>query len=263
MDLRAIFYEFPRDTLIITKRNLIRYIRLPRLIFFSSIQPIMFLVLFNYVFGGSIGASTRVPGGKYIDYLLPGILVQMVMFGGVQTGIGLAEDMSRGIIDRFRSLPMSRLAVITGRTLSDAVRNVIVICIMLVVGSLIGFRFQTNFPHALAMVGVAVLFGLALSWAFALIGMSVGDSETAQLASFVFIFPLTFASAAFVATETLPKWLQVFVRNQPVTFVANAARELSLGINEHGAVWKIIIWSLGMLVVFIPLALRQYKRKTA
>lgn len=262
MDLKKIFYDFPRDSFIITKRNLIRYIRLPRLIFFSSIQPIMFLLLFNYVFGGSLGKTTVVPGGKYIDYLLPGILVQMVMFGGVQTGIGLAEDMSKGIVDRFRSLPMSRLAVVTGRTISDAVRNVVVISIMLIVGYFIGFRFETNFGYALAMVGIAVLFGFALSWTFALIGMMVSDAETAQLASFVFIFPLTFASAVFVAIQTLPKWLQVFVRNQPVTFVANAARELALGINEGGAIWKIILWSLGILLVFVPLSLRQYKRKT-
>ena len=252
-----------RDTWILTVRNLRRYARLPRLIFFSSIQPVMFLLLFNYVFGGSLGTSTHVPGGKYIDYLLPGILVQMVMFGGVQTGIGLADDMSRGIIDRFRSLPMSRIAVVAGRTIADAIRNLIVILIMIVVGYIIGFRFQSGFFNAASMVGLALLFGYSLSWVFAYIGMSVKDVETAQLASFVFIFPLTFASAVFVAVQTLPTWLQVFVRNQPITFMANAARELALGTDSGGAIWKVTFWSLGLLAIFIPLALQQYKRRSA
>ena len=183
------------------------------------------------------------------------------MFGGVQTGIGLAEDMSKGIVDRFRSLPMSRLAVIAGRTLSDAIRNISVILIMVAVGYMIGFRFHNGFFGAVGMVALATLLGFAFSWIFAYIGISVKDSETAQLASFVFIFPLTFASAAFVAVQTMPTWLQAFVRNQPITFLANAARQLSLGINESGAVWKILIWSLAILIVFIPLSLRQYKRQ--
>ncbi len=252
-----------RDTLIITRRNLIRYIRLPRLLFFSSIQPVMFLLLFNYVFGGALGGTTHVPGGKYIDYLLPGILVQMVMFGGVQTGIGLADDIGKGIIDRFRSLPMSRLAVVAGRTFADAVRNLMVVIIMVAVGYLIGFRFNAGFGNAIGMIAVAVLFGYALSWAFAWVGMAVHDPETAQLASFVLIFPLTFASAAFIPVQTMPSWLQVFVRNQPVTFVANSARHLALGVPDGGATWKILIWCFILLLIFIPLSIRLYKRFTA
>jgi len=251
------------DTLTITKRNLLRYVRLPRLLFFSSIQPIMFLLLFNYVMGGSIGVSIHVPGGKYIDYLLPGILVQMVMFGGVQTGIGLAQDMSLGIIDRFRSLPMSRLAVIAGRTLADTVRNVMVVLIMVGVGSLLGFRFHDGFVSALGMVGIAVLFGFALSWAFAFIGMMVTDAETAQLASFAFIFPMTFASSVFVAVQTMPEWLQVFARNQPVTFMATSARHFALGTPDDGATWKILLWVVAILAVCVPLALRQYRRRVS
>ncbi len=254
--------NFIRDTLILTKRNLIRYVRLPQLLFFSSIQPIMFLVLFNYVFGGAIGSSIHVPGGKYIDYLLPGILIQMVMFGGVQTGIGLAEDMGKGIIDRFRSLPMSRVAVIAGRTISDAIRNIVVMIIMIAAGYILGFRFQAGFISAVELVALATLFGFSISWIFALIGMSVKDSETAQLASFVFIFPVTFASSAFVTISSMPSWLQVFSRNQPVTLIANASRQLALGINENGAIWKILIWSIILLIIFIPLSLRQYKRKS-
>lgn len=247
------------DTWTITRRNLIRYVRLPRLLVFSSVQPIMFLVLFNYVFGGAIGAAA-VPGGKYINFLLPGILAQTIMFGGVQTGIGLAEDMGKGIIDRFRSLPMSRLAVIAGRTASDTVRNLTVVAIMLSVGFILGFRFQNGWMGAIGMIAVTVLFGYALSWVFAFIGMAVGDAETAQLASFFFIFPLVFASAAFVPVQTMPSWLQAFARNQPVTFVVNGARELALGIDSAGAVWKALVWSLGLLVIFIPLAVRRFKR---
>ena len=251
------------DTAIITRRNLVRYLRLPRLLFFSSVQPIMFLLLFNYVMGGAVSSTVHVPGGKYIDYLLPGILVQMVMFGGVQTGIGLAEDMSKGIVDRFRSLPMSRIAVIAGRTLSDTVRNIAVVCIMVSVGYLLGFRFHNGFASALGMVGIAVLFGFALSWAFAFIGMVMKDAETAQLASFVFIFPLTFASAVFVAIQTMPDWLQTFARNQPVTFMAGSARHFALGVPDDGSTWKILVWVTGILVIFMPLAIRQYKRRTA
>lgn len=262
MSLFKVIYKGTRDTAIITRRNLIRYVRLPRLLFFSSVQPVMFLLLFNYVFGGALGGSINVPGGKYIDFLLPGILVQMVMFGGVQTGIGLADDMSKGIVDRFRSLPMSRLAVVAGRTFADAVRNIVVVSIMVGVGYLIGFHFHSGWIDALCMVGVAVLFGYALSWAFALVGMAVHDPETAQLASFVFIFPLTFASAAFIPLQTMPSWLQVFVRNQPVTFVANSARHLALGVPDGGATWKILLWCVGILIVFIPLAIRQYRRST-
>jgi len=249
------------DTWTITKRNLLRYIRLPRLLVFSSIQPIMFLVLFNYVFGGAVRIGA-VPGGKYINYLLPGLLAQVVMFGAIQTGIGLADDMSRGIVDRFRSLPMSRAAVMAGRTLADTIRNLLVITIMVSVGSLMGFRFQHGFFNALGMVGVLLMYGFAFSWIAAVIGMASGDTETAQLAGFLMVFPLTFASAVFVPTKSMPGWLQAFANNQPVTHVVTAARELALGIPGNGAVWKIALWSLGILIVFIPLAVNRYKRSS-
>ena len=256
------FFDSLDDTLIITVRNLRRYLRLPQLVFFSSIQPIMFLLLFNYVFGGALCGSTHVPGGKYIDYLLPGILIQVVMFGGVQTGIGLAEDMGKGIIDRFKSLPMSRLAVVAGRTLSDTLRNVVVTIIMITVGIIIGFRFQTGSIHALYMILIALLFGFSLSWLFALIGMTVKDSETAQLASFLMIFPLTFASAAFVPIATMPSWLQAFSRNQPVTFAVDATRHFAIGVPDGGAVWKLLIWIVAILIVLIPLSIRLYKKRS-
>ncbi|HUS26101.1 MAG TPA: ABC transporter permease [Nevskiaceae bacterium] len=251
------------DTWTIAKRNLYRYIRLPQLLFFSSLQPIIFLLLFNYVFGGAIGNGIPpAADGKYINYLLPGILVQVTMFGGLQTGVGLADDMTRGIIDRFRSLPMSRIAVIAGRTLADTLRNVVVMAIMLTVGSLLGFRFHEGIGQGLAMAGIILLFGYALSWAFAFIGMTLRDAETAQLAGFLFVFPLVFASAAFVPVQTMPDWLQAFVRNQPITFVVNAARHFTLGVPADGAVWKTIVWSLGLLAIFVPLAIWQYRRRT-
>jgi len=258
---KTLYYNIS-DTWTITKRNLLRYVRLPQLLVFSSIQPVMFLLLFNFVFGGAIGDAPQVPGGKYINFLLPAIMVQVTMFGGLQTGIGLAEDMSKGIIDRFRSLPMSRIAVIAGRTFSDTLRNVAVAAIILSVGSLLGFRFHEGFAHAAAMVGLILLFGYALSWIFALIGMSVREAETAQVAGFLLIFPLIFASAAFVPLQSMPDWLQVFVRNQPITFVVDAARELSFGMNSHGAPLKALLWALGILAIMMPLAIWQYRRRS-
>lgn len=255
----TIYYLFA-DTWAITKRNLLRYFRLPRLIFFSSVQPIMFLVLFNYVFGGAIGKSGAAFGGKYINYLLPGILTQMIMFGGLQTGIGLARDMSSGIIDRFRSLPMSRAAVLAGRTFADTIRNVFVSIIMLSVGMLLGFRFHAGFLRGLAMIGIILLFGFAFSWIAAFLGLFTGDEETAQLASFVLIFPLVFASAAFVPVQTMPSWLQKFASNQPITFAVNAARDLAQGLPSNGAVWKLLVWVAGLLIVFIPLAIYSYRK---
>lgn len=256
---KALYYEF-NDTWAITKRNLLRYVRLPRLIFFSSIQPIMFLVLFNFVFGGAIGSSGGAIHGKYINYLLPGILTQMIMFGGMQTGIGLARDMSVGIIDRFRSLPMSRAAVLAGRTFADTVRNIFVAIIMLAVGSLLGFRFHAGILRGIAMVLVVLAFGFAFSWVAAFLGMITGDEETAQLGAFVLIFPLVFASAAFVPIQTMPGWLQAFARNQPITFATNAARSLALGTPDGGAVWKLLLWVAGILLVFIPLSIYAYRK---
>jgi ABC-2 type transport system permease protein/oleandomycin transport system permease protein len=221
----------------------------------------MFLLLFNYVFGGALGGSTHVPGGKYIDYLLPGILIQVVMFGGVQTGIGLAEDMGKGMIDRFKSLPMSRSAVVAGRTLSDTTRNVLVALIMIAVGFALGFRFQSGLLNGFYMLAMAVLFGFALSWSFAYIGMVVKDSETAQLASFLMIFPLTFASAAFVPIATMPSWLQAFSRNQPVTFMVDAARHFAIGTPDNGAIWKALIWIVGLLIILAPLSIYKYKSR--
>jgi len=256
-----VYYQFA-DTWAITKRNLLRYTRLPQLIFFSSIQPIIFLTLFNFVFGGALGGAGAAFHGKYINYLLPGIMVQVVLFGGLQTGIGLARDINSGIIDRFRSLPMSRAAVLAGRTIADTIRNVSVIAIMLIVGYLYGFRFYNGVWNALGMVGVYLLFGFAFSWVSAFLGMTMKDEETAQLAGFVFVFPLVFASAAFVPVASMASWLQHFANNQPITFATTSGRELALGVPGHGAVWKLLLWVLGILLVFIPLSVWSYRKRT-
>lgn len=247
-----------RETMVIAARGLRRYTRLPQLLFFTSAQPIMILFVFDFVFSGMFNSA--VPGGKYIDFLLPGLLVQMVMFGGVQTGIGLAEDMSAGIIDRFRSLPMSSIAVIAGRTLSDAVRNIVALLIMVVLGYGLGFRFHGAVLDASAMLGLNILFGYVLSWAFAFIGMAVKNAGAAEAASMVLIFPLSFASSAFVPVSTMPHWLRIFAVNQPVTFLVDASRSLALGISDNGATWKLLLWCGALFLIFVPLAVGRYRR---
>jgi ABC-2 type transport system permease protein/oleandomycin transport system permease protein len=244
------------DGLTIARRNLLRIVRTPQLVFFSTIQPIMFVLLFNYVFGGAL-----VPGGgKYINYLLPGIMVQTVAFGATSTAIGLATDMGTGIIDRFRSLPMARSAVLSGRTSADAVRNLFVVVLMVVVGTVIGFRFHNGPLLAVASVLLAVLFGFALSWVFAFIGLKTGDAETAQLAGFAIIFPLVFASSAFVPTATMPGWLQAFADHQPVTATANAIRHLSQGGDIAWPLTQSLLWIAAIIAVFAPLAVARYRK---
>ena len=246
------------DALGMTRRNLLRYVRLPNLLVFSTIQPVMFVLLFTYVFGGAV----RIPSGSYKDFLLPGILVQTVIFGSTQTGVGLADDLSRGMIDRFRSLPMARSAVLAGRTLSDTCRNVFVVLLMTGVGTLIGFRFHVGFFASIAAMGIAVLFGLTFSWISALIGMSVRDPEVAQSAGFIWIFPLIFASSAFVRVQTMPGWLQSFARVNPITYTVDAIRALSVGGSTFSPLWHSLAWMGGLLAVFIPLSVARYRRVT-
>ena len=248
------------DGLTVARRNLLRILRTPQLVFFSTIQPIMFVLLFNYVFGGAILRT----GGKYIDYLLPGIMVQTVAFGATSTAIGLATDMTTGIMDRFRSLPMARSAVLSGRTTADAVRNLFVVVLMVIVGTFIGFRFHNGLLPAVGAILLAVLFGFALSWVFAFIGLNTGDAETAQLAAFVIIFPLVFASSAFVPTASMPGWLQAFANHQPVTQTANAIRALSQGepMAGHlaGSLVRSLLWIAAIIAVFAPLAVARYRK---
>jgi ABC-2 type transport system permease protein/oleandomycin transport system permease protein len=251
------------DAVLMTKRNLLRYLRLPNLLVFSTVQPVMFVLLFAYVFGGAI----RVPNVNYKDFLMPGIFVQTVIFGSVQTGVGLSDDLAKGMIDRFRSLPMARSAVLAGRTLSDTVRNVFVVLLMTGVGLLIGFRFHNNIFESIAALALAVSFGLAFSWISALIGMSVRDPEAAQAAGFIWIFPLVFASSSFVPVSTMPSWLQVFARNNPITHTVNAIRALILNQapfhDQLGhELWMSVAWIAGILLVFVPLAVNRYRRAT-
>lgn len=244
------------DTLAMSKRNLLHYLRVPSLFVFSTITPVMFVLLFVYVFGEAI----RVPGMNYVDYLMPGILVQSTAFGATQTGIGLAEDLSHGMVERFRSLPMSRMAVLTGRTLSDSVRNLFVVGLMVVVGLLVGFRFHNGFWPAMSGVALVLLFALAFSWVSAVIGLAVATAESAQSAGFVWVFPLTFASSTFVPVALFPGWLRAFAEVNPVTHTVDALRALFLGgpVATHLR-WS-VLWLVGILVVFVPLAVWRYRR---
>jgi len=249
------------DIKTVTWRNLINYTRIPEQIFFSSIQPIMFTLLFVYVFGGAI----KIPGGEsYVDYLMPGIFVQTVMFGAVSTSVGLAEDLQKGLIERFRALPMARSAVLGGRTTADLCRNVVVVLLITAVGFAVGFRIGTNLWLFLVGLLLVLFFAYALSWGFAVIGLSAPNSETAQLMAFPILFPFVFASSAFVPVSTMPGWLQGFATNQPVSVVIDAARSLMLGGQWYSpsSEWKALGWCIALLVVLAPLAVWRY-RKTA
>lgn len=247
------------DTLMMVVRNLMRYVRLPQLLIFSTIQPVMFLLLFTYVFGGAIRVT-----GSYIDFLLPGILVQSAVFGAIQTGVGLAEDLAKGLVDRFRSLPMARAAVLAGRTLADTMRNIFVVTLMFAVGSLIGFRIGGSVSDAATAFAILLLFGFAFSWVSATIGLLVKNVETAQVAGFVWVFPLVFASSIFVPVETMPDWLRAFAEINPISVTANAVRGLLMGYPDAGEMaslgWKAALWIVGILAVFMPVSIRLYRR---
>src|SRR5947209_1470831 len=220
----SLYWTFA-DALVLAKRHLIQIPRIPEELIFATIQPIMFVLLFRYVFGGAIAVS----GTSYVNYLMAGIFAQTVIFGATSTGIGLATDLQRGLIDRFRSLPMAKSAVLTGRTLADLVRNTFVVFVMWMVGLLVGFRPQGNALSWLAAVGLLLLTSFAFSWISATIGLLVRSVEAAQSSGFIWLFPLTFASSAFVPTNTMPSWLQAFSDHQPISIVSNAVRALLLG----------------------------------
>jgi ABC-2 type transport system permease protein/oleandomycin transport system permease protein len=252
------------DAMVLAKRSILQTVRIPSLIVFVAIQPIMFVLLFRYVFGGAI----RVPGGQYVNYLMPGIFVQTVAFGGITTGIGLAEDMQKGIIDRFRSLPMSSSAVLTGRTIADLGRNLFTVIIMLVVGFAVGFRLQGSVLSFLAGMLLLMGFSFAFSWIAALIGISVGSVEAAQSGGFIWMFPLTFASSVFVPVSTMPVWLRGFAEHNPVSLVANSLRGLfnvdpSLtAADTRSAIIQSVAWIAAILLVFVPLSIARYRRTT-
>jgi ABC-2 type transport system permease protein/oleandomycin transport system permease protein len=244
------------DALVLMVRNLKRIPRQPDLLSAYTVQPVMFVLLFVYVFGGAIST----PGFDYVDFLIPGIIVQTMAFGGFLTAIGLNEDLKKGLIDRFRSLPMARSAVLTGRTLADVLMNLLSIAVMLAVGILAGFGFSASVFEVLAGILLMLLFGFAFSWIFALIGLVTSSPESAQAFGFTAIFPLTFASSAFVPVESMPKLLEAFAEVNPFTIVVDALRALWIGTPAGNAVWGAVLWSVGLIVVFAPLAVRVYRR---
>lgn len=246
------------DIGVMIRRNLIHYQRLPQLIVFSFIQPIMFVLLFAYVFGGAIQTGQS----EYIQYLLPGILVQTVLFGAMMTGVGLADDVNKGMIDRFRSLPMARSAVLASRTITESIRNVFVFWLMTVVGLLIGFRIEHGIGNFFLAMLVTVFFSFAFSWVSATIGLAVKNVETAQTAGFIWVFPLAFASSIFVPVETMKPAIRAFAIHNPVSYTVNVARSLTLGTPVGNDIWYSLAWIVGILVVFVPLAINRYRKIT-
>ncbi|HZZ99232.1 MAG TPA: ABC transporter permease [Candidatus Paceibacterota bacterium] len=244
------------DTLVLTKRNLLRYRRIPQLLIFSTIQPIMFLLLFAYVFGGAI----KIPGQNYINYLLPGILVETVLFGAMQTGIGLADDVSRGMIDRFRSLPMARSAVLSGRTITDLIRNAFTLAIMIGTGYLIGFRVQNGAFNFILGLLLTLLFAYAFSWISAAIGLLIKNIETVQVAGFIWIFPIAFASSIFVPVDSMPAGIRALAAHNPVSYTVNTIRALALGGPVGNNLWFSLIWIAAILAVFVPLGVSAYRK---
>lgn len=257
------------DGLVTTKRNLLKIARLPDLLVFSTVQPIMFVLLFTYIFGSAV----TIPGIDYTDYLMAGIFVQTVIFGATITGAGLAEDIKRGIIDRFRSLPMAQSAVLVGRTTSDLINNALVITIMAITGFVVGWRIHTPIWEAAAGFGLLLLFSYAISWLMATVGLSVSSVEVVQNASFIVIFPLTFIANTFVPVDNFPPVLKAFANWNPVSAVTQAVRELFGNTSPalpppdvwpmQNAVLASLLWVVIFLVVFVPLAISRYKKAAA
>ena len=256
------------DVAVITRRNLLRTLRLPEVLVLSASMPVIFILMFTYVFGGAIqGALPPAAAGSYVNWLLPGLLAQFALFGGGATASGLVEDLAKGVIDRFRSLPMTRSAVLAGRTLSDLARSALTLTLMVAVGFAIGFRPQTSSLGLLGALAVGLGFGWAWSWVMALLGLLVRSAEAVQAAVFMVVFPLAFTSSVFVPTQTMPAWLQPFAANQPVTVATNALRGLVLGQGAlppgrtvTGQVLLALFWAAAITAVFAPLAVRTYRR---
>src|SRR5215469_5551821 len=246
------------DTLTIARRNLLVWLRVPAYIVFTVIQPIMFVLMFRYVFGGAI-AVPGIPGG-YVSYLMPGIIGQTAAFATFGTAIALAQELKKGVIDRLRSMPMARSAVLAGRLVADTGRMLFTILIVVAVGYAVGFRFSNGAGNAILMVVLATVFGLCICVISAFTGLAIGDEESVQAFGLIWLFPLTFLSSAFVPIVSMPGWLQAFANNQPVTYVVDTMRSLALGGPIAANFWKAAVWLIGILIVFLPLAVRAYKR---
>ena len=256
--MRTIGYELS-DMWVLAVRSARRIPRQPDLLVGFTVQPVMFVLLFVYVFGGAIST----PGFSYVEFLIPGIIVQTMAFGGFVTALGLAEDLKKGLIDRFRSLPMSRSAVLPGRTLADVSTNVVQLVVVLGVGLLVGFEFKTGFGEVLAGILLLLLIGYSFSWVFAFVGLTASSPEAANAYGFTILFPLTFVSSAFVPVASLPSWLQPIARNNPFTIMVNAVRALFLGIPVGNDVGLAVAWSVGIALVFGTLAIWRYRRVVA
>jgi ABC transporter DrrB family efflux protein len=248
-----------RDAGSIAGRNLIALRRVPRLLVFSIIQPLVFVLLFRYVFSGVAG-MVMPRGVRYVDFLMPGVFVQTAVFGAMNTAIGLATDLQSGLLERFRSLPMARSAVLAGRTLADLIRGVFVVILMASVGFAVGFRIHLGVGPFLAAMALIVLFGFAMSWVFAVVGLAVGDPETAQAAGLPVMAPLVFASSAFIPVNRMPSWLQPFARHQPVSVTASAVRAMVIGGPTATYVWQTLGWVAVIILVFAPLGALRYRR---
>jgi ABC transporter DrrB family efflux protein len=245
------------DTAVVAKRNLLRIPRQPDLWVSFTIQPIMFVLLFVYVFGGAI----RTPGyDDYVDFLMPGIIVQTMSFGGFVTAIGLSDDLRKGLIDRFRSLPMARSAVLAGRTLADVATNAVALAVMVVVGLLVGFNFSSSPIEVVGGIGLLLLFGYAFSWIFAFVALISNSAEGAQALGFMLIFPLTFASSAFVPPESMPSWLEAFAKANPISTIVDAMRALFVNAPAGNDVWLAVLWCSGLVAVFATLSVYRYRR---
>lgn len=248
-----------RDSWNEATRHLRAMPRNPEMLIFATLQPVMFVLLFYYVFGGAIDT----PGYDYAQYLVPGIFAQTVVFNSSYTAVGLAEDLSKGFVDRLRSLPISQSAVLIGRTLSDLVRNLLTTVVMLVVAFAIGFRFEGGLALGLAATALLLSFSYAFSWIQALIGLSVNSVEAANSAGFIWMFPMTFVSSAFVPTDSMPSWLRGIAEANPFTLVTNAGRALFAGEPAGDALWQSVLWAVGLTAVFATLSIRRFGRSAS
>lgn len=247
------------DTLTLTRRDLLVWVRNPAFIFFTIIQPVMFVLLFRYVFGGAI--PVKVPGG-YVNFLMPGIIAQSAAFASFGTAIALARQLQKGVIDRFRAMPMARSAVLLGRLLADTIRLTVTVLVILGVGYLVGFRFINGVLPAILMLILGVVFGVTICTVSAFVGLAIKDEESVGSFGLVWLFPLTFVSAAFVPVQSMPGWLQAFANNQPVTIVIDEMRSLALGGPLALHAWQSVVWLVCIAAAFVPLAVRAYRKAT-
>lgn len=251
------FQRAVADTATLTRRELLIWFRNPAFVFFTFVQPVMFVLLFRYVFGGAI--PVKVPGG-YVNFLMPGAIAQSAAFASFGTAISLARQLQKGVIDRYRAMPMARSAPLLGRLVADTLRIVVTVLVILAVGYAVGFRFQNGAGPAVLMVLLSVAFGVTICTISAFVGLAIKDEESVGSFGLVWLFPLTFVSSAFVTVGSMPGWLQAFAKNQPVTIVIDEMRSLALGGPLVLHAWQSALWLAGIVAVFVPLAVRAYRR---